>query len=148
MSVASWCSTCFCVVLCVGFCTGHFVMVPLNLTYLHCIQHSVFEQNFNLYYSFIELHRAYNKWQIESSIFDLTVFHQLHNNSFKITASTYSEWGLSSCPSHDVPVANQNINETVAYLRTVSRHNCTNNSLIEPIREYVSPSHILSSIML
>jgi len=32
MSVVSWCSTCFCVVLCVGFCTGHFVMVPLNLT--------------------------------------------------------------------------------------------------------------------
>ena len=24
---------CFCVVLCVGFCTGHFVMVPLNLTF-------------------------------------------------------------------------------------------------------------------
>jgi len=24
----------FCVVLCVGFCTGHFVMVLLNLTYL------------------------------------------------------------------------------------------------------------------
>jgi len=21
------------------FCTGHFVMVPLNLTYLHCLQH-------------------------------------------------------------------------------------------------------------
>ena len=26
MSVASWC---FCVVLCVSFCTGHFIMVPL-----------------------------------------------------------------------------------------------------------------------
>ena len=25
----------FCVVLCFGFCTGHFVMVPLNWTYLH-----------------------------------------------------------------------------------------------------------------
>ena len=36
MSVVSWCcrSTCFCVVLCVIFCTGHFVMLPLNLTYL------------------------------------------------------------------------------------------------------------------
>ena len=33
MSVASWCCTCFCVVLCVSFCTGHFVIVPLNLTY-------------------------------------------------------------------------------------------------------------------
>ena len=38
MSVVSWCCTCFCVVLCVSFCRGHFVMVPLNLTYLHCLQ--------------------------------------------------------------------------------------------------------------
>ena len=50
MSVASWCCTCFCVVLCVSFCTGYFVMVPLNLTYLHCLQHSFFEHLFNLYY--------------------------------------------------------------------------------------------------
>ena len=41
MSVASWCCTCFCVVLCVSVCTGHFVMVPLNLTYQHCL-HSFF----------------------------------------------------------------------------------------------------------
>jgi len=39
---------CFCVVLCVGFCTGHFVMVPLNLTNLHCWQHH--EHLFYLYY--------------------------------------------------------------------------------------------------
>ena len=32
---------CFCIVLCVGFCTGHFVMVPLILTYLHCLQQSL-----------------------------------------------------------------------------------------------------------
>ena len=50
MSVASWCATCFCVVLCAGFCTGQFVMVPLNLTYLHCLQYSFFEHLFNLYY--------------------------------------------------------------------------------------------------
>ena len=25
----------------VGFCTGHFVMVPLNMTYLHCLQKSL-----------------------------------------------------------------------------------------------------------
>jgi len=31
----------FCVVLCVSFCTRHFVMVPLILTYLHCLQHSL-----------------------------------------------------------------------------------------------------------
>ena len=41
----------FCVVLCVCFCTGHFVMVPLNLTFLYCLQHSLFEHLFNLYYS-------------------------------------------------------------------------------------------------
>jgi len=40
----------FCVVLCVGFCTGHFVIVPLNLTYLQCLQHSLFKHLFNLYY--------------------------------------------------------------------------------------------------
>ena len=36
MSVASWWSACFCAVLCDCFCTGTFVMVPLNLTWLHC----------------------------------------------------------------------------------------------------------------
>ena len=50
MSVASWCCKSFCVVSCVSFCTGHFVMVPLNMTYLHCLQHSLFEHLFNLYY--------------------------------------------------------------------------------------------------
>jgi len=49
MYVASWCCTCFCVVLWVSFCTGNFVMVPLNMTYLHCLQHSFFEHPFNLY---------------------------------------------------------------------------------------------------
>jgi len=28
----------FCVVPCVSFCTDHFVMVPFNMTYLHCLQ--------------------------------------------------------------------------------------------------------------
>jgi len=41
----------FCVVLCVSFCTGHFFMVPLNMTYLHCLQHSLFEHLLHLYYS-------------------------------------------------------------------------------------------------
>jgi len=40
----------FCIVLCVSFCTGHFVMVPLNLIYLHCLQYSLFEHLFNLYF--------------------------------------------------------------------------------------------------
>ena len=37
---------------CVSFCAGHFVMVPLNLTYLHCLQHSFFEHLFNLFLLF------------------------------------------------------------------------------------------------
>ena len=49
MFVESWCCTCLCVVLCYSFCTGHFVMVPLNMTYLHCLQHSFFEYLFNSY---------------------------------------------------------------------------------------------------
>ena len=49
MSVASWCCDSFCVVPCASFCTGHFVMVPLNMTNLHCLQHSLFEHLFNLY---------------------------------------------------------------------------------------------------
>ena len=53
MSVASWCCTCFCVVLCVSFCTGRFVMVPLNLTYLNCLQHSFYEHLFTLYWHYI-----------------------------------------------------------------------------------------------
>jgi len=47
MYVASWCCKSFCVVPCASFCTGHFVMVPLNTTYLHCLQHSLFEHLFN-----------------------------------------------------------------------------------------------------
>jgi len=34
------------------FFTVHFVMVPLNLTYQHCLQHSFFEHLFNLYCEF------------------------------------------------------------------------------------------------
>ena len=52
MSVASWCCKSFCVVPCVSFCTGHFVMVPLNMTNLHCLQHSLLEHLFNLYFPF------------------------------------------------------------------------------------------------
>jgi len=44
MSVA-----CFCTVLGACFYTGHFVMAPLNMTYLRCLQNSCFEQYFNLY---------------------------------------------------------------------------------------------------
>jgi len=37
--------------LCVCLCTGHFVMVPLNMTCLHCVQHSFCEHLLNLYYT-------------------------------------------------------------------------------------------------
>jgi len=50
MAGASSVSTCFCVILCVGFCIGHFVMVFLNLTYLHSLQEPFYEHLFNLYY--------------------------------------------------------------------------------------------------
>ena len=50
MSVAYWWSMCFCAVLCVCLCAGHIVIVPLNLTCLHCLQHSFFEHLFNLYF--------------------------------------------------------------------------------------------------
>jgi len=43
MFVASWCFMCFCVVLYVGLCTSHYVMVPLNLAYLHCLRHPFFK---------------------------------------------------------------------------------------------------------
>ena len=55
MSVASWCSTCFCVVLCVGFFTGHFVMVPLNLTYLQHV-YNILSLNNSLIYIDKEQH--------------------------------------------------------------------------------------------
>ena len=35
------------------FCTGHFVMVPLNLICLHCLQHFSFEYLFNLYWLYM-----------------------------------------------------------------------------------------------
>ena len=38
--------TCLCVVC---FCTGLFIIVPLILTCLHCLQHSYLEHLFNLY---------------------------------------------------------------------------------------------------
>jgi len=41
--------------------TGHFVMVPFNFTYLHCLQHSFFEHLFHLYYlNFIHWSKADN----------------------------------------------------------------------------------------
>jgi len=44
---------------------GHFVMVPLNLTYLHCLQHSLFEHLFNLYYDAAYVFNIYSELVIE-----------------------------------------------------------------------------------
>ena len=74
MAVASWCSLCF---LCCSVCWflyGPFATAPLNLTYLHCLQHSFFEHLFNVYYFFRPL--AYAGKARESFI---TV-----GNSFKV----------------------------------------------------------------
>jgi len=66
------------VLLCVCFCTGHFVMVPLNLTCLHCLQHL-----FNLFYlSFSSNGRqncAYNE-NVYQGYSSETVFEHLYNN--------------------------------------------------------------------
>jgi len=73
MSVASWCSAWVCVVLCVGFCT-----VPLNLTCLHCLQHSFFEHLFHLL-------RWPNSVSLTSSVFSVVENHSSiyydHNQS-------------------------------------------------------------------
>jgi len=50
MSVASLYTSCF-VMFCV-FCTGHFVMVPINWTCPHCLQHFFFEHIFHLYFPY------------------------------------------------------------------------------------------------
>jgi len=53
-----WNSVCSELGLFDGSCTGHFVMVPLNLACLHCLQHSFFELLniyiiYNVYHIFI-----------------------------------------------------------------------------------------------
>jgi len=68
MSVASWCCKSFCVVPCVSFCTGHFVMMPLNMTYLHCLQHSLFKHLFNLYCNQF-IYQEYTSFQTSFNVF-------------------------------------------------------------------------------
>jgi len=43
----------FCLFVCLFVCSfmGHFVMVLLNLTCLHCLQHAFFEYLFNLHFN-------------------------------------------------------------------------------------------------
>jgi len=52
--------TCSCAVQCVCFCTGLFVMVPLNMTCLHCLQHSFFEHLVN--YIDKRLQTKFKRW--------------------------------------------------------------------------------------
>ena len=40
------------------FVRAIFFMVPLNMTYLHCLQHSLFEHLFNLYYTNQSRHKT------------------------------------------------------------------------------------------
>jgi len=47
----------FCAVLSVCLCTGRFVMVPLNLTCPHCLQHNYFKRLFSVFYHIMH-HRA------------------------------------------------------------------------------------------
>jgi len=66
----------FCVVR-VGFCTGHFVMVPFTFTYLHCLQHSPFEHLFHFYYectTVISVHVSLC-WHVYLSVFSLYFEH-------------------------------------------------------------------------
>ena len=89
MSVTSWCCTCFFVVLCVSFCTGHFVMVPLNFTHLHCLQHSLFEHLFNLYIQLDNFHIHVERrflCQILNTKFDLEQYR------FKIPVPVNDIW--------------------------------------------------------
>jgi len=83
MSVASWCCKSFCVVPCAGFCTGHFVMVPLNMTCLHCLQHSLFVHLFNLYW----LHKVGGWYGIL-----IRDTRRKHDTGFSIQPVVYVSW--------------------------------------------------------
>ena len=59
-------------------CTGHFVMVPLNMTYLHCLQRSLFEHLFNLYCHLWLQRSTLFKWLILNYIESITVKYALN----------------------------------------------------------------------
>ena len=76
----------------VCLCTGHFVMVPLNLTgmYIHWFQHSFFGHLFNLYY-YILVTRA------------VTVNHCIqcsHQWLRLVLSNTFLHYGLSKPNQH------------------------------------------------
>jgi len=55
MSVACCCSACFVLFYVYVFVRANFVMVPLNLTCLHCLQHYFFQHLFNLFLEVVNL---------------------------------------------------------------------------------------------
>jgi len=74
--------TCFCVVLCFWFCTGHCVMVPLNLTCLHCLQHSFFERPLNLYYE---------RFNTRKTIFSTAPTHGVVSSQYHLVNALWNE---------------------------------------------------------
>ena len=54
-------ASCILRVMCcsVWVCTGNFVMVPINLTCPHCLQHFFFEHLFHLYYETLKTNQTY-----------------------------------------------------------------------------------------
>jgi len=72
-----YCVLVLCVFVC--FCTGRYVMVSLNLTCLHCLQHYYFEHLFNLYHCDFPLAR------IEPSPSRLPVERVNHYNKASLT---------------------------------------------------------------
>jgi len=81
------------------FCTGHFVMVPLNLTYLHYLQHFFFEHLVNLYHN--QYKTFYNPcWSVNPSIFLIKlifsnrIFLQGHFNIFRMNQISITPWPM------------------------------------------------------
>jgi len=66
---------------CVSFCPGHFVMVPLNMTYLH----SLFEHLLNLYCSHISMPLACLWTSILTTLF---------NVRYTLTTAWWASWLL------------------------------------------------------
>ena len=61
---------------------GHFVIVPINLTCPHCLQHFFFEHLFHLYYVI----NVYGYNQDDTSLFNTlnTIIMENNNNTFII----------------------------------------------------------------
>ena len=141
MSVASWCCKSFCVVPCVSFCTGHFVMVPLNMTYLHCLQHSLFEHLFNLYYMYV--HHAYLETNFDNYVPTKTniFISVLFNQWFSLTRKWREKWmqgrNVHNCPRKQTNLAwLEYIN--IILLLHLMMHWCSRTNLAYIANKYLS----------